>query len=126
MGGWVNFKPMPVGTVIPLTPPPYTLVCLAEIGIIGISRLSHLKIIFICQQLVKCSEKSRTLRRQVSVVKRLAAFARRFLQTRFQSRSDPLGEQDKERSQHHSVSPYSVIFHVVTYLIGPQVAFYIV
>ena len=25
-GVWMNFKPMPVGTVIPLTPPPYTLV----------------------------------------------------------------------------------------------------
>lgn len=49
-GVWVNFKPMPVGIVIPLTPPPYTLVCLAEIGIPGISRLRHLKIpvIFIC------------------------------------------------------------------------------
>ena len=46
-GVWVNFKPMPVGIVIPLTPPPYTLVCLAEIGIPGISRLRHLKIIFI-------------------------------------------------------------------------------
>ena len=41
-GVWVNFKPMPVGIVIPLTPPPYTLVCLAEIGIPGISRLRHL------------------------------------------------------------------------------------
>lgn len=71
----MNFKPMPMGTVIPLTPPPYTLVCLAEIGIPGISRLRHLKIIFICL-LVKFSEKSRTLCRQVSVVKRLAAFAR--------------------------------------------------
>ena len=49
-GVWVNFKPMPVGIVIPLTPPPYTLVCLTEIGIPGISRLRHLKIpvIFIC------------------------------------------------------------------------------
>ena len=121
----MNFNPMPVGTVIPLTPPPYTLVCLAEIGIISISRQSHLKIIFICY-LVKCSEKSRTLFRQVSVVKLLALFARRLLQTRFRSRSDRLGKQDKERSQHHSVSPNSVIFHVVTYLIGPHVAFYIV
>ena len=42
MGVWMNFKPMPMGTVIPLTPPPYTLVCLAEIGIPGISRLRHL------------------------------------------------------------------------------------
>ena len=59
-------------------------------------------------------------------MKRLAAFARRFLQTRFRSRLDLLGEQDKERSQHHSVSSNSVIFHVVTFLIGPHVAFYIV
>ena len=47
-GGLTGVWPVPVGTVIPLTPPPYTLVCLAEIGIPGISRLRHLKIIFNC------------------------------------------------------------------------------